>query len=69
MEKNGTDTKAGCCCHDSQAVFFDRAVKQLNLSPSQQDLLLQSFRKPLLIFVIYLKKYKWTYALQPINWP
>jgi len=45
MEETGIDAQAGCCCHDSQAVFFDRAVKQLNLNPSQQDLLLQSFRE------------------------
>jgi len=45
MEETGVDGQAGCCCHDSQAVFFDRAVKQLDLNASQQDLLLQSFRE------------------------
>ncbi len=40
-----TDSQKGCCCHDSQAVFFDRAVEQLELSLSQQELLLQSFRE------------------------
>jgi len=39
------EAQTGCCCHDSQAVFFDRAVQQLSLNDSQQDLLLQSFRE------------------------
>jgi len=40
-----TDVQPGCCCQDSQTVFFDRAVNTLNLTQAQQDLLLQSFRE------------------------
>ncbi|GMQ99580.1 MAG: glutamate dehydrogenase [Zetaproteobacteria bacterium] len=34
-----------CCCHDSQAVFLDRAMQHLDLDAAQRKLLLQSFRE------------------------